>query len=722
MFASHRPPPKTLAPSAVSPTKSTPVPPSSASPAPLRRAQPPVTASSPLSSAAPSSPPPAQSPRQPQSTPAAPRPRLQVTTTKVLTRTVTKTVTVPNSRRSKPAPSETEKKRSAEAAAGKGKGNGNGKGKSTGTGRGKVRSDDSEEADVRPTKKPKRATSSAPPSTSRSPQKHSHSRAPDYSSDLDPLTPSDASDGESSALSSADEDYFSGRLGTQKKEEGAAVAVRDPSAREEGGEMDAISAESVVMRNRKAYVEYFADPSDLQRPTAEWAGADVPVIELEYPAMGARERFALLAPKSVDEYNPIEDVMRVRVPLPPCSPVSLAVTVLLRQTILTVLDHFLTPSQALTHFGHTPGAASFASFSAFLNPSSAGASRSSSRAGTPATPGFATPELASVPLGAHPSGSADAQPLLRALERARNKRDGPAFLSALSRYNTTLSSLKVSGVLRENIAAMKGLKEKVWTKVFYQCYDRVVGPDIDELKVYRAFSSNVYGELLPKFLNEIFEKTNLGPNSVFVDLGSGVGNCVVQAALATGAASYGFENMPHASLLARRQVAEAEKRFRMWGLAGGAMRVVEADFCAHPEVAQVMKRADVVLVNNEVFRPELNDQLSYLFLDLPPSCTIVSLKPFLPPSFKISSHNVHSPKAILNQSPALKYKPGSVSWKNDGGDYYVARVDRGRVERFARKEREREEGRRRKREERSASVAMCKARSSGSAAPGSRVG
>lgn len=29
-----------------------------------------------------------------------------------------------------------------------------------------------------------------------------------------------------------------------------------------------------------------------------------------------------------------------------------------------------------------------------------------------------------------------------------------------------------------------------------------------------------------------FDKTHLGPNSVFVDLGSGVGNCVVQAALA----------------------------------------------------------------------------------------------------------------------------------------------------------------------------------------------
>jgi len=82
---------------------------------------------------------------------------------------------------------------------------------------------------------------------------------------------------------------------------------------------------------------------------------------------------------------------------------------------------------------------------------------------------------------------------------------------------------------------MRGLKEKLWTKIFYQCYDRIVGPDIEELRKYAAFSDNVYGELLPRFMNEIFGKTDgslNGQGKVFVDLGSGVGNCVVQAALA----------------------------------------------------------------------------------------------------------------------------------------------------------------------------------------------
>lgn len=253
--------------------------------------------------------------------------------------------------------------------------------------------------------------------------------------------------------------------------------------------------------------------------------------------------------------------------------------------MLAVLDHFLTPEQASHYFGHSPGKTSFGAF--LYNRST-----SNSRSGTPS--GFSVPDklaprsssTTSLAPSPAPSGVADSPlpftldfallatstpppaptpeidrtPLIRQLEKARAKRDGPSFLAALARYNSTLSTLKSAGLIKANIAAMKGLKEKVWTKVFQQCYDRAVGPGIEDLRKYEAFSDNVYGELLPKFMNQMcvglslriaivvdalfrqwlteehllrsFDKTHLGPNSVFVDLGSGVGNCVVQAALA----------------------------------------------------------------------------------------------------------------------------------------------------------------------------------------------
>lgn len=44
----------------------------------------------------------------------------------------------------------------------------------------------------------------------------------------------------------------------------------------------------------------------------------------------------------------------------------------------------------------------------------------------------------------------------------------------------------------------------MWTRVFTQCYDRAVGPGLEDVRKYRAFSDNVYGELLPKFMNEMY--------------------------------------------------------------------------------------------------------------------------------------------------------------------------------------------------------------------------
>ncbi|GEM10643.1 histone-lysine N-methyltransferase, H3 lysine-79 specific [Rhodotorula toruloides] len=578
--------------------------------------------------------------------------------------------------------------------------------------------DEEESDDERPRKKVKKASpSSSASSTSgkgrlkvsgtngsraASPLRQQHSSTSNgtlrSSSPLSSL-PSTSSDGEEteSELSSVDEDYFARTL---KREEGGAIAVRDPSAKPlPAGEVAELgrSGEWLVLNNRGAYRDYFVDLTDPERLVRNWAGSEIPSVELELPGDGAKERFALLAPKSDDEYNPIEDVM---------------------STVLAVLDHFLTPEQALHYFGHSAGKTSFGAF--LYNRST-----SNSRSGTPS--GFSVPEkLAPRPSSTNslapspaPSGTTDSPlpftldfalsatstpppastreieidrtPLIRQLERARSKRDGPSFLAALARYNSTLSSLKAAGLIRVNIAAMKGLKEKVWTKVFQQCYDRAVGPGIEDLRKYEAFSDNVYGELLPKFMNQIFDKTHLGPNSVFVDLGSGVGNCVVQAALATGATSYGFETMPHASSLARDQLSEAEKRFRMWGLAGGPMKVVEADFCECPEVMRVLRTASVVLVNNEVFTSTLNQRLSWLFLELPDTCKIVSLKPFLPPNFSLSAHNANWPLAILNQGPALHYGPGS-RW----------------LEREGKREREKERKRTERGSSRGSSVAMSR--------------
>lgn len=444
----------------------------------------------------------------------------------------------------------------------------------------------------------------------------------------------------------------------ERQTSGPEVVERNVAALEDG-RVDCYSAMKLVLLDSEAYQPYFMDPQDPSRSTLDWAGEEIPTVLLEYPGDGATEKFALLSPKDkAEEYNPIDDIIT---------------------TIRLVLDNFLTPAQALATFSHTPSSTS--SFSAFL-------SAPTSRSATP---------IADSPL-ASTSFSSTLPPLMRSLEKARAKKDGPAFLAAVERYNNRLRSLKSEGKIKENIAGMKGLSEKIWTKIVGQVYERIVGPSVESLSHYDAFSNNVYGELLPRFMSEICQQTNLGPGSVFVDLGSGVGNCVVQAALATGCEAHGYENMAPASSLAALQLVEATARFRLWGVNGGTMRTTLADFCDSPDVGQVLRRADVVLVNNEVFSSLLNDRLSLLFLELRSDTLIVSLKAFAS-SFTISAYNLNSPFAMIDQGSEYRYGKKSVSWKDEGGTYWIGKVDRTRVERWLAGEKKRELKRKAREEE-----------------------
>lgn len=177
-------------------------------------------------------------------------------------------------------------------------------------------------------------------------------------------------------------------------------------------------------------------------------------------------RYLLLAPRTEDEFDPIERLLSV---------------------IKIILDYYLTPQQSLQLFNHSPASTGFG---AFLS-----ASRPTSRAATPSTP---TTE--SAPVAPPPPTT----PLLRALEKARAKKDGPAFFLEVDRFNKGLRELKASGAIRSSIERMPGVPEKLWTHVAEEVYERTVAPEIDKLKDYEAFSDYVYGELLPTFNSTMY--------------------------------------------------------------------------------------------------------------------------------------------------------------------------------------------------------------------------
>lgn len=200
--------------------------------------------------------------------------------------------------------------------------------------------------------------------------------------------------------------------------------------------------------------------------------------------------------------------------------------------------------------------------------------------------------------------------LLRVFKRAINLQDGPLFLRSLDSINSILRSIKCPGSphsLPNPLMGMvdtwiePGLPKEVLMRIVDENYQRAVGPNIKTLKKYEAFSSTVYGELMPNLSHDIIKLAKLHQESLFLDLGSGVANVVVQAALQTGCKAYGIELMPQPARVARDMVEQIQIRARMWGVNIGEIELEEGDMLKSTRVDELMAKADVVLIDNKVF-------------------------------------------------------------------------------------------------------------------------
>lgn len=214
---------------------------------------------------------------------------------------------------------------------------------------------------------------------------------------------------------------------------------------------------------------------------------------------------------------------------------------------------------------------------------------------------------------------------LRLLQRAIRKEDGPLFIKVITAINTLLALLKYpplpidpfQPVSMNKILGMvrtwPRIPSPVVQRIVEEAYQRAVGPNVDMLRRYEAFSSEVYGELMPTFVTDVFRATGLTENSLFLDLGSGVGNVVLQASLETGCRSYGIELMPGPAELAKSQLEQFKMRCKMWGVRMGDVELEKGNMLESRRVDQLVREADVVLVNNKVFlEPRKYTHFSFL--------------------------------------------------------------------------------------------------------------
>lgn len=268
------------------------------------------------------------------------------------------------------------------------------------------------------------------------------------------------------------------------------------------------------------------------------------------------------------------------------------------------------------------------------------------------------------------------------LNRAMNKRNQADLIQVIEEWNEEMVRLRKDGTIAKQLDALKRMPADLVERIMNQAHARTVSPEDHILHAYDAGSNEVYGELLPRFVSRILaEDTKITSKQVFIDLGSGVGNVVLQAALEAGCESWGCEIKTDYCDLAEAQQKEFEARCRLWGLKRGEIHLERGDFIANDRIRDALRRADVVVVNNEVFSAELNDSLKSLFLDLKEGCRIISLKSFVPEGHKISIRNSGDPVNIL-KVVKKEYFSGFVSWKDRAGTYFISTKDSSILKKF----------------------------------------
>jgi H3 lysine-79-specific histone-lysine N-methyltransferase len=166
--------------------------------------------------------------------------------------------------------------------------------------------------------------------------------------------------------------------------------------------------------------------------------------------------------------------------------------------------------------------------------------------------------------------------------------------------------------------------------------------------------------------------------------------------------------------MALEQMIEFKTRMKYYNLPYGKIALYEGDFLVDDRITAVLKRADVIFVNNYVFDSSTNMKLLERFLDLKEGARIISLKCFVSGGFQssdkheesysstktdqlntsflssirrkpITYRNANSVESILD-AQAFEYGSQSVSWTDSGGVFYVHTINRAPLREFWKKQ------------------------------------
>ncbi|CAH0592341.1 unnamed protein product [Chrysodeixis includens] len=216
--------------------------------------------------------------------------------------------------------------------------------------------------------------------------------------------------------------------------------------------------------------------------------------------------------------------------------------------------------------------------------------------------------------------------------------------------------------------------------ILQQTYNQAVS-DPDKLNQYEPFSPEVYGETSYELVCQMIDQIDITAEDVFVDLGSGVGQVVLQMAAATPCrVCLGVEKAEVPSKYAESMDVNFRTWMKWYGKKYGEYKLIKGDFLLD-EHREKINAATIVFVNNFAFGPHVDHQLKERFADLKDGAKIVSSKSFCPLNFRITDRNLSDIGTIMHVSEMSPLK-GSVSWTGKPVSYYLHIIDRTKLERY----------------------------------------
>lgn len=216
--------------------------------------------------------------------------------------------------------------------------------------------------------------------------------------------------------------------------------------------------------------------------------------------------------------------------------------------------------------------------------------------------------------------------------------------------------------------------------IITQIYNHAV-VDPDKLNQYEPFSPEVYGETSFELICQMIDQIHITEEDTFVDLGSGVGQVVLQmAALTPCKICLGIEKADTPCRYASEMDRLYNKWMRWYGKKHSEYKLLKGDFLKK-EHREAITGSSIVFVNNFAFGPTVDHMLKEVFADLRDGARIVSSKSFCPLNFRITDRNLTDIGTIMHVSELSPLK-GSVSWTGKPVSYFLHIIDRTKLERY----------------------------------------